>query len=254
MSNQYTWIMSKDKMILNGVSSDTVGIFVDTPPMPPMPNEIVEQNYVHGRAESNVYHTGHFSDITISVNCYVFDYGEHPDQIYRFLSGAKTLAFSTSDRFYYKVKQVQSITPTYNGYGKNTLTVRFLCSPFKYNNPNPEYVYTIPDGEASNTIQIYNAGSVYCEPVIFLSESETHSATSISVNGITVTAPVTTTNHLYIDIPRMETYYMLNGEMIVPSPGMVNGKWWDFIFPPGYSEITWSGTETIKIIKNERWL
>lgn len=255
MGNQYSWLVSPDKMIINGVSSDTVGLTVDTPPMPPLAEEIVDEAFTFGRAESTVFKTGQYKNIEIAVKCYVLDYGYQPDQIYKYISGAKTLAFSSDDRYFYKVKKVLSVTPAYQGKGKNVLNVRFQCSPFKYNAINPEYTYTIPDGETSGTAQIYNAGSVYCEPMIWMAARVIGSGTSgvITVNGETVTIIPATSGEVYFDIPNMEVYTLVGGTPTALQSS-VSGKWWEFILPPGYSEISWSGGTAIKITKNERWL
>ena len=204
MSNEYTWLVTPDKMIINGVSSDTVGLAVNTPPMPPMAEQIVDEAFAFGRAESTVYQTGQYKNIEIAVKCFVFDYGYLPDQIYKFIYDAKTLAFSSDDRYYYKVKKVLGISPAYQKLGKNVLTVRFQCSPFKYSALNPQYTYSIPDGQTSCSVQIMNAGSIYCEPLIWLSARDGDASAQITVNGETAT--VTTGSEAYFDIQNMEVY------------------------------------------------
>lgn len=253
MSNQYTWLVSPDKMIINGVSSDTVGIYVDTPPMPPMPEEIVEENTPLGRSESIVYHTGQYKNIEITVKCYVFDYGYLPDAIYKYLLGAKTLAFGADERYYYIVKKVGAITPSYQTKGKNLLSVKFICSPFKYISLNPEHTYVIPDGQTEWTVQVLNSGDVYCEPIIWLSTAEGHAVGHITVNGVAVSLPAVTNDDIYIDLQKMELYKVVDGQPI-SMQSYSSGRWWDFVFPPGYSEITWDGSRTMKITLNERWL
>lgn len=250
MSNAYTWLVSPDKMIINGVSSDTVGIFVDTPPMPPMPEEEIVESNPLGRSESVIYRTGKYRNIEITVKCYVFDYGYLPDEIYKYLLGAKTLAFSSDERYYYVVKRVAAITPSYQRNGKNLLGVKFICSPFKYKSLNPEHVYEIPDGQTSRMIFPLNSGSVYCEPIIWISAAET---THISVNRVEATITGAPYNDIYIDLQKMEVYTITSGQTIAMQ-SKISGRWWDFIFPPGYQRITWDGAQTMKITMNERWV
>lgn len=251
MSNEYTYIVSPDKMIINGISSDTVGIFVDTPPMPPMPEQKVEKFFVPGNAESRIYPTGQFEDITITVKCAVFDYGSHPDLIYKFLSGAKTLAFSSSDRYHYRVKSVQGLNPNYAKLGKNILNVKFICSPFKYLTENPAVVYERGESE-TKTIQVYNSGSVYCEPVFKVYGITHQAATVLTVNGTALTINQSLNGDtVYIDMQRKEVYQIENGAMVSVQRN-TSGAWWDFIMPPGYSEISWATAETLTITKNER--
>lgn len=253
MSNAYTWLMSKDKMYINGVSSDTVGIFVDTPPMPPMAEEIVEEINIIGRAESNYYHTGTYKDITITVNCYIFDYGDHPDLIYKYLRGAKTLSFSSADDYYYKVKRVAGLTPSYNGKGKNTLSVQFICSPFKY--AVNQQTVTFQRGEdETKTVQVFNAGTVYAEPIFILpyTEAQTHSYGVLEVNGTQIECPATYQSDIYIDLQITETYKIVDGEKT--RIGNITGQWWDCILQPGYNEVAFSGCDYLTITKNERLL
>lgn len=253
MSNAYTWLMSKDKMYINGVSSDTVGIFVDTPPMPPMAEEIVEEINIIGRAESNYYHTGTYKDITITVNCYIFDYGDHPDLIYKYLRGAKTLSFSSADDYYYKVKRVAGLTPSYNGKGKNTLSVQFICSPFKY--AVNQQTVTFQRGEDEvKTVQVFNAGGIYSEPVFLLpyGSEETHQFARLWVNGEYIATPQTFVSDVYIDLQIMEVYRIASGAKVKASP--IYGNWWDCLLLPGYNTIEFAGCDYLTIKKNERLL
>ena len=250
MSNQYSWLMSKDKMYINGVSSDTVGILVDTPPMPPMAEEIVETVHVIGRADSSVYRTGMYNDITLTVKCYVFDYGRHPDAIYRYLKGAQTVGFG--DDILYRVKNVTGITPSYSGNGKNLLTVNFVCSPFKYAANTAPVVYELGDGEESRTIQVFNAGTVYAEPIYKLEKTISPTVGVLTVNGVTVNVAATVDTNVYIDLSLMECYKIVSGNKVRVSA--VFGQWWDCILQPGYNEITFSGSESLEIVKNERFL
>lgn len=253
MSNQYTWLVSPDKMIINGVSSDTVGLFVDTPPMPPKSEEIVEESTPLGRSESIVYHTGQYKNIEITVKCFVFDYGYLPDSIYKYLQAAQTLSFSSEERYFYKVKKVSALNPSYQKNGKYLLSVKFICSPFKYLALNPEHEYSFPEGQTSGTAHILNSGDIYCEPLIWLSAGENHAVATITVNDVTVTMPATASSDVYIDLQKMEVY-TISGGQIISVQSNVMGRWWDFIFPPGYTDIAWTGSKDMKITLNERWL
>lgn len=151
------WIKSKDYIVINGISSDTVHIYIDTPPIPPKAEKKTQTIVIPGR-EDVITTNGEYEDITITINGYVFDRDYDPGDVYRWLEVAKTLKTSLSADYYYKVKKVMGVNPNYLGNGKYRLELQFLCSPYKYSVENEKHE------ETSKTFTISNEGTIYSQP------------------------------------------------------------------------------------------
>lgn len=192
-------IQSVDYFIVNGVSSATIGLYTDTPPIPPMAMQRVTTWYtgedMDGHSPDNVY-----ENIEVTVTAFsFFPENFNFSAVYAFLADAKTLMFTRFPQRYLKVVQVSEIIPVqrYDG-AVVKIEITFLCEPFKYHTSNNEVVI-------DETRRIENPGTRYSRPIYKLRHSIS-GETILSVNGelcfITADAP----NPLYIDTERMLVY------------------------------------------------
>ena len=169
-------IQSPDYFTIDGVSSETVGLYVDTPPIPPL----AKQRYT-------TYKTGVdmdvstpddvFENITLSFSCFMFMKNDDfsLSAVYGFLQSGNKLAFSRFPNRYFKIQQLGGVNPSqqYDG-NKIKLSVSFICSPFKYHTSNDEI-------SPENNI-INNPGTRYSRPLYKIVKSSAGSAASITVN------------------------------------------------------------------------
>lgn len=219
-------ITSRDYFVLDGVSSATVGLYVDTPPIPPL----AKQRYITWKTGVDMDSTSPddvFEDINISFSCYLF-FRENFDlsAIYAFLQGKSTLQFSRFPDRFFKIRQIGGVTPQQQYMGsKIKFTVQFVCAPFKYHTGNPEIVV---DGST-----IENPGTRYSRPIYKLTHS---GGCSLTVNGETLAIAAGAASPIYIDSQRMFAY---NGN------GENQTKYTTGNFPflqPGLNTISTTGT------------
>lgn len=152
-------IKSKDYIYINGVSSDSVGLYIDTPPLPPTALRRGSSYNVGSEADGFSLENG-YDDITVKIKAFVF-YAKDFDnsELNSYLNGAKTLQTSRNTKFYYKVKRITSVSASVMSDGeKIKYEISFLCYPFKYYVDNPE----IP---ISNGAIIENTGKLFSRPV-----------------------------------------------------------------------------------------
>ena len=252
MNSEMSWTvaqLSRDKMFVNGIASDTVGLYVDTPPMPPMASEKVITSDIAGLSGNQYTHTGVYEDIVVTVKCFVFDYGYHPKLIYGFLKDAKTLYFSEAAEWYYRVKRVVGVTPQYQIDGKNVINIQFVCDPFRYRRQN------IPIPFASSPATIRNFGNVYCEPQYKLTldaESEAIGAT-FTVNG-TALQLLDLSGEVFVDLERKKIYKKSDNVLTVVQ-NQTSGKFWNMVLESGENTMSWTEKITsVEVTPNERCL
>ena len=157
-------VLSKDWFEIDGVRSHTVGVYVDTPPMPPMAKARYDTYTPAGYDQDVTYHTGDYDDIRIEINCYTFEKDFDPTAFYTFLRSGNNLVTSRYSKYRYKIKQLLDVIPRYSDNGKAYYTVTFVCSPFRYSVDDKLEVYT------NQTFTVN--GNVYCEPLIVVSIEE----------------------------------------------------------------------------------
>lgn len=231
-------ILSKDKIWINDVSSDTVQLYVDTPPLPPKAEKITQDVTIPGRDESLVFTENMYSDIQIDLSTYIFDNDTDMSFIYKWLDGAETLRTTQSDFYYYKIKKVLGVIPNYLGHGKTNIILSFLCSPFKYKVDN-----TIQSAAKSFTVT--NSGGYYCRPVYKITGSGTITlAVNNDSNKITV---YDVSGECVIDSERMLVYDS-SGNLLRTS-----GKIPFCVIGENRVEITGNVTKS-EITMNERWM
>ena len=149
---------SPDYLIINeSQTSNDIGIWVDTPPMPPMAEQVYRELTIPDREENLTVADESYKDIQLAVKAYIFDNAYDMTTVYSWLRGAKKLRFKDDD-YYYRVKKVLPPTLNYQGHGKTMITLNFVVSPFRY------FVVDTTVISTTSTTTVQNLGNVYCRP------------------------------------------------------------------------------------------
>lgn len=151
-------MVSRDKIYINNVSSDTVGIYIDTPFLPPKAQRKTQSIVIPGRGEEVIVSDDDYEDVQVDISTYVFSDTFDMNPVYAWMRDARTLRTSKHSGWYYKVKNVLGVIPSYQGHGKSAITLSFVCSPYRYKIANQ-----ITKTEKSFTLN--NSGNYYCKPV-----------------------------------------------------------------------------------------
>ena len=192
-------VTSPDYFLINGVSSETVGLYTDTPPVPPLAMQrVTVWNTgvdMDGYSPDNV-----FENIQISIRAFTF-FPEtfNCSSVYAFLANAKTLMFSRFPNRFLKVVQVDAVQPEHSYDGKRIeLNITFTCEPFKYHTANAETTVT------NNRID--NPGTRYSRPIYKLTIEKTAYDAVLQVNGQNLTIDRAADSPIWIDTERMIAY------------------------------------------------
>ncbi len=234
-------LTSRDFFKINGVSSDTVGIFVDTPSVPPMAQQRRSTVSI-GNDEDFVTSDDIYENLKYSLTFYTFDRDNFDNsEIYAFLADAQTLEISRFPGFYFKVYQVSVSAPEreYNGQ-KVKYTVNFTLAPFKYKTDN-EWI-TVSSGQI-----IKNTGTRYCKPTLEIASAND---TDFFFNGVL----------LKLYFPAEGKTVIVDSERKIVYDKNTNSLLWNFssgkfpLLPVGDTQITWGNPNVsdVKIRKNER--
>lgn len=227
----------RDYIKINGISSETLNLWADTPPVPSMAKQKYT-SWVNASDEGGTTADDTFEDVTLNFDLYSF-FDENYDNtaVYQYFSNAQTLEFSRHEGFYYKIKQV-SVTCE-GQYDGNRMKYRasFKLSPFRYAVNNPEIEVTSGD-------VIENSGSRYSRPVYTLTGSGT---ATITVNGETFTIN-DLSGTAVIDCTRMVVYDLTSGDNLLPK---TSGKL-PFL-AVGNNVISYTNVTSLTLKKNERW-
>lgn len=231
-------IQSDDYIILDGVSSNTVGLYCDTPPVPPMARQRYTV-YQTGAEQDGTTADNTFEDMDIPFNLYTFlDEDFDNTAVYRYLLNKSRLEFSRHSGFYYKIRQVNVSPPQEIADGRRIgYTVTFTVAPFRYSTENS--AISVSSGDI-----VENTGNYYSRPLITLTAT---GDVTISVNGreFTLSAVAGTVN---IDSERHIVY---SGNNIIYNKDSGSYP----LLGVGSNRITYTGTVTsMSIVKNERCL
>lgn len=151
--------IADDYILINGVSSDTVDIHIDTPPAPPMAQQRYTTTYT-GADEDQTVPDDTFEDMQYTIDFYSF-FPESYDNsaIYAFFNGAKTLQVSRLPGYYFKVRKVALSQPRVVADGKRIdYSATFTLAPFKYKD-NTEFI-SVASGDT-----VVNSGTRYAKPI-----------------------------------------------------------------------------------------
>ena len=161
----------KDYIILDGISSKEVGLYVDTPPLPPMALRKYSMFETEELGQSLTLGHDFFEDITLTISCFVFDYGKNIDinAVYAWLRGKQKLQTSIYNNWYYYIKQIPAVLPSYSGKGLYKLDISFVCSPYRYNVNNDVIVPELTGAVAGQACTVDVQGSYYARPIYTIS-------------------------------------------------------------------------------------
>ena len=148
---------SIDWFKINGISSYTVEIYVDTPAVPPMAQQRYS-TYQVGADEDITFPDNIFDDIIYSLTFYTFRKDFDNTDIYSFLANAQTLEISRLPRYYYKIRQLSLDNPENVFRGEKVrYKLNFRLAPFRYFAENPAI-------SLNNNTVISNNGTRYSKP------------------------------------------------------------------------------------------
>lgn len=232
-------VVGRDFIIVNGVSSDTVGLYIDTPPMPPMQASDFQTITIPNRAEALTIQAKTRPDVQIDINAYLFDdeQSADPADIYAYLNNATTLKTSKNDNFEYRVRRLLGVVPAYQGHGKQLLTISFICSPYRYSTNNDPVEYTQP------AVTITNHGSEYSQPIWKL----------YGTGELTLTVNEDDENALVI--PDVDGYVIADAEkLICHKDGTIVRCAGKIPFLNVGDNYIQTNATKIEVTKNERWL
>ena len=169
-----------DWIKINGIHSDALGIWVDTPPIPPMAKRRRTISQI-GFDEDVVTTLDSYDNLNITIYFYQIDGFNSSDvydngDIFTFISSAQTLEMSRFEGWYYKVIDISAIQPVsqYNA-NKVKYAATFTVSPFKYKVGDEEI-------DIDNQTDIINNGTVFSKPIIRFSMA-TAGNVRINTNG-----------------------------------------------------------------------
>lgn len=160
---------------INGISSNSLGLLVDTPAVPPMARRRFT-TYQVGADEDNTYPDDSFEDITYNLIFYTISRQDFDNtDIYAFLANAETLEISRLSGYFYKIRQLALDNPENLFRGeKIRYNLNFKLAPFRYFAENSAISLTQNGG----TVQ--NNGTRYSKPIF---EIVGTGDISINVNG-----------------------------------------------------------------------
>lgn len=202
-------VTSEDFIKINGVSSASLGIYIDAPSVPPMSQQRITAASVGLDCDIST-RDDVWEDITISVPAFLFYSADDFDlsPVYAFIANAETLEISRFPGFYFKVRNVGAVVPSHSyGGDKIKIPLTFTCKPFKY--------YTSNEWTAFNGETITNPGTRFCRPLYHITGTQ---AATLTVNGANFVISDTGGTNFYIDCERLLAYFA-NGTSILPKTG-----------------------------------
>lgn len=231
-------LKSKDWFKINGISSDTVGIYVDTPSVPLMARQRYT-TYQTSTDEDRTSPDDTYENLKYSLIFYTFDRESFDNSdIYAFIAKAETLQISRLSDYYFKIREryIDSAENISKGL-KIRYNATFILAPFKYVINNPEISVTSGD-------IVTNNGTRYSKPVFRIAGT---GDIKINVNGSVFEVKELSENQeIVIDSSSYITY---SGNNLFYNKTV--GKY--PLLAVGDNLISYEGNiSSVKIIKNER--
>ena len=221
------FVSDTEKFSLDGVSSDTLGLFVDF--LPPVP--LAEQRYTDfntGADEQGTTPDDVFNNIQYQIRFYTFLPDDYNDTaIKAFCYGKSVLTLSRFPDYYFKIKKTSLQASDGSGYGKRIdYTLTLTLASFRYTVDNEQI--TLASGDS-----IVNEHTRYSKPEFEITGT---GDITLTVNGAEFAVKGLETNQtIIIDSTRHVTY---SGNTLLI--GKTEGKY--PLLNVGGNTISWTGT------------
>lgn len=232
------FVNDSDKFALDGVSSDTLGLFVDYLPPVPMPEQKYN-DYNIGEDEQITIPDDVFNNIVYRIRFYTFKPDNFDDSaIKAYCFGKTSLMISRVPNYYYKIRKMSLQVTDSLGYAMRTDYVLTLTlAPFKYLVDNDEVTL-------AGAGDVVNEHTRYSKPVFKITGT---GDIKLTVNGDEFEVKgLTSGQTVVIDSQRHITY---SGSTLLT--GQTEGKY--PLFGVGSNSVSWTGTVTaVKYTPNWR--
>lgn len=221
------FVSDTEKFSLDGVSSDTLGLFVDF--LAPVP--LAEQRYTDfntGADEQGTTPDDVFNNIQYQIRFYTFLPDDYNDTaIKAFCYGKSVLTLSRFPDYYFKIKKTSLQAADGSGYGKRIDYILTLTlAPFRYTVDNEQI--TLASGDS-----IVNEHTRYSKPEFEITGT---GDITLTVNGAEFTVKGLETNQtIIIDSARHVTY---SGNTLLI--GKTEGKY--PLLDVGSNTVSWTGS------------
>lgn len=221
------FVSDTEKFSLDGVSSDTLGLFVDF--LPPVP--LADQRYTDfntGADEQGTTPDDVFNNSQYQIRFYTFLPDDYNDTaIKAFCYGKSVLTLSRFPDYYFKIKKTSLQAADGSGYGKRIDYILALTlAPFRYTVDNEQI--TLASGDS-----IVNEHTRYSKPEFEITGT---GDITLTVNGAEFSVKGLETNQtIIIDSTRHVTY---SGDTLLI--GKTEGKY--PLLDVGSNTVSWTGT------------
>lgn len=221
------FVSDTEKFTLDGVSSDTLGLFVDF--LAPVP--LAEQRYTDfntGADEQGTTPDDVFNNIQYQIRFYTFLPDDYNDTaIKAFCYGKSVLTLSRFPDYYFKIKKTSLQAADGSGYGKRIdYTLTLTLAPFRYTVDNEQI--TLASGDS-----IVNEHTRYSKPEFEITGT---GDIALTVNGAEFAVKGLETNQtIIIDSARHVTY---SGNTLLI--GKTEGKY--PLLDVGSNTVSWTGS------------
>ena len=221
------FVSDTEKFTLDGVSSDTLGLFVDF--LAPVP--LADQRYTDfntGADEQGTTPDDVFNNIQYQIRFYTFLPDDYNDTaIKAFCYGKSVLTLSRFPDYYFKIKKTSLQAADGSGYGKRIDYILTLTlAPFRYTVDNEQI--TLASGDS-----IVNEHTRYSKPEFEITGT---GDITLTVNGAEFSVKGLETNQtIIIDSSRHVTY---SGDTLLI--GKTDGKY--PLLDVGSNTVSWTGT------------
>ncbi len=221
------FVSDTEKFSLDGVSSDTLGLFVDF--LAPVP--LADQRYTDfntGADEQGTTPDDVFNNIQYQIRFYTFLPDDYNDTaIKAFCYGKSVLTLSRFPDYYFKIKKTNLQAADGSGYGKRIdYTLTLTLAPFRYTVDNEQI--TLASGDS-----IVNEHTRYSKPEFEITGT---GDITLTVNGAEFSVKGLEANQtIIIDSSRHITY---SGNTLLT--GKTEGKY--PLLDVGSNTVSWTGS------------
>ena len=239
-------LVSGAKFYFNSISSDSVGLYVDTLPIPNM-GQMRYSQWMVGADEDRSAPDWTFEDIEYPITAYKFLPDSLDDTIlHEFFQNPQTLQLSILPGVFFKIRSIRVNAVGEYDNRRIRYDITLTLAPFRYNTNNDELLL---DDQSGTVVQV--EGNRYAKPVFrIIARAQTligGETIKITVNGQEFDVHIPDAATTYIDSDREIVYsngYLLRDNALGKYP----------LLSPGANLISWTGSPSaVYLTKNERW-